>query len=284
MSEVTITNQGDNAVARPGESSSMTVTFDEEQTNQKCNFYNNEHDKGPYRLPDEDICGYECQGAHIVVSKTETSCTMLINHVNHKHNGTWTFTGEVDDLKVTRNFDLIVAKKPTEVYLVANNENIQSPLSLNLTYENQRKVQCVAKGDAYPYPRFQWFVLSTENIPLNDHNVRAENDAYISELTYYGELDHNEKVLKCVVEQEGYTNDDKDKGQNTAQVTLEIVGDPPTSNLVLGFGVTVAVLFVLAIIVGGGLYVKRNHLLSNAYEPGNVELQSNNEEEEEERY
>ena len=79
MSKVTITNDGDNAVARPGESSSMTVTFDEEQTDQKCNFYNDEHSEGPYRLPDEDICGYDCQGAHIVVSKTETSCTMLIN-------------------------------------------------------------------------------------------------------------------------------------------------------------------------------------------------------------
>ena len=68
-------------------------------------------------------------------------------------------------------------------------------------------------------------------------------------LTYEGDLKHNERTLKCEIEQEGYTEEDEKNEKNIAQVEMEIVGDPPGS-LAMSIGITAAVLALIGLIAG----------------------------------
>merc|ERR1712029_571499 len=185
-------------------------------------------------------------------STGENDCSVRILSLDHVHNGEWKCdvtvcnpdSGDCDSKHET--IDLIVAKKPSQTYLeTADNTKIQSSLFMNLTTETEMKVKCVTKG-ANPYPRFKWSLHDTQ---LTSHVEREENGSYISELTYEGDLEHNEKTLKCEIEQEGYTEEDINGGENIAQVVMEIVGDPPGS-LAMSIGIAAAVLALIALIAG----------------------------------
>ena len=60
--------------------------------------------------------------------------------------------------------------------------------------------------------------------------------------------------MKCEIEQEGYTEEDINGGENIAQVEMEIVGDPPGS-LAMSIGIAAAVVLALIGLIAGAVYV-----------------------------
>ena len=271
----TTINKQEKAVLRKGQEAVLTCTADVKVD--ACSFYGGNDKVNGYRM---------IEGAHYKddgIKQTSTGkndCSMKILELDHTHNGEWrcdiTHCGEEDcDDPKSGTIDLIVAKKPSQIYLEGSakeakmetpepeskepeaepeseesdveldNTKIQSSIFMNLTIESQVKVKCVAKG-ANPHPRFKWFLHDTE---LSSHVEREENGYYVSELTYEGDLEHNEKTLKCKIEQEGYTEEDISNGENIAQIEMEIVGDPPGS-LAMSIGITAAVLALIGLIAG----------------------------------
>jgi len=270
----TTINKQEKAVLRKGQEAVLTCTADVEV--HACSFYGGNDKVNGYRMTEGAY--YKDDGIKQTSTGNENDCSMKILKLNYTiHNGEWrcdiTHCGDDDcDPAKSGTIDLIVAKKPSQIYLEgANNTKIQSSIFMNLTIESQVKVKCVTKG-ANPHPRFKWFLHDTE---LSSHVEREENGSYVSELTYEGDLEHNEKTLKCEIEQEGYTEDDIKSGKNIAQIELEIVGDPPGS-LGMSIGITAGVLALLGIIAGAVFVYMKKKNQSNSYETGSVEFGSLN--------
>ena len=272
-------NKLEEAVLKVGEEAVLTCTADVKVDG--CSFYGGKEKNG-YTLSKDGGAWYKPDGIK-VNSTGENECSMKILKLDHIHNGEWrcdiTHCNDNNDCDAkSETIDLIVAQKPSQIYLEeANNtkvtkvtSRVQSSASIfmNLTIETQVKVKCVTKG-ANPQPRFKWFLHGTE---LTSHVEREDNGSYVSELTYEGDREHSEKTLKCEIEQEGYTEDDIKNGENVVQVEMKIVGDPPGS-LEVPMGITVGVLALLGIIAGAiYIYLKKNQ--SKSYETASIELGS----------
>jgi len=269
----TTINKQEKAVLRKGQEAVLTCTADVEV--HACSFYGGNDKVNGYRMTEGAY--YKDDGIKQTSTGNKNDCSMKILELDHTHDGEWrcdiTHCGDEDcDDPKSGTIDLIVAKKPSQIYLEgANNTKIKSSIFMNLTIESQVKVKCVTKG-ANPHPRFKWFLHDTE---LSSHVEREENGSYVSELTYEGDLEHNEKTLKCEIEQEGYTEDDIKSGKNIAQIELEIVGDPPGS-LGMSIGITAGVLALLGIIAGAVFVYMKKKNQSNSYETGSVEFGSLN--------
>ena len=243
-------NKQEKAVLKVGQEAVLTCTADIKVDG--CSFYGGLKKEDGYTLNNKEI-KYKDDGIE-AASTDENDCSMKILSLDHVHNGEWkcvvTVCNPDCDMK-DETIDLIVAQKPSQTYLeTADNTKIQSSLFMNLTTETEMKVKCVTKG-ANPHPRFKWFLHDTQ---LTSHVEREENGSYISELTYEGDLEHNEKTLKCEIEQEGYTEEDINGGENIAQVEMEIVGDPPGS-LAMSIGIAAAVVLALIGLIAGAVYV-----------------------------
>ena len=122
---------------------------------------------------------------------------------------------------------LVVAVAPERVAMrVDNVEDSQESLVVKFEEGTESKldVECIAY-QSRPKPEFRWFIgqtpinANTEVIEENNNDGKVD---YISRLSYYANVKHNNQELRCVVEHMAYTEVQKAEEFNVAKKVLEL--------------------------------------------------------------
>ena len=114
---------------------------------------------------------------------------------------------------------------PTKLYLEQGGNPLNDSIDLNLDYQSQSLINCVAVGGK-PAPTFNWYI-GDQNLQANIEAFEEETDEtgiilYKGQLEYNADRTHNGQNLKCEVIHTGHTAKQIIDSENIVEVKLNL--------------------------------------------------------------